>query len=224
MEQGSARESVLQFVRNGDFNESLLLIEQMPALAETRSEHGSTLVQLAYYFGYLDLALEIAGRIPVLDLHSACVLGDVDRVAAALDSSPDAINTQSEDEGTALCFACFFGHEAVVKLLIERGADVNLHSHGFGGVAPIHSAAANNSFPIVQLLVVSGADVNAQQHGGFRPLHAAAQNGNMDICKFLIENGADVNVLTDEGMSAAQLALDGGNLAVHEMLSNLASL
>jgi ankyrin repeat protein len=58
-------------------------------------------------------------------------------------------------------------------------------------------------------LIEKGADVNAQQEGGFTPLMSAAQNGNAELTKLLLTHGADRNVETDDGKTAHDFAIEG---------------
>jgi ankyrin repeat protein len=55
------------------------------------------------------------------------------------------------------------GHEAIAKLLIEKGADVNAQG-GFYGNA-LQAASYEGHEAIAKLLIEKGADVNAQ--GGY---------------------------------------------------------
>ena len=49
----------------------------------------------------------------------------------------------------------------------------------------IHAAVAGRNAVIVRALIDAGADVNAQQAGGFTPLMAAEQNGDEEIVGML---------------------------------------
>ena len=54
--------------------------------------------------------------------------GDESRISSLLDNKID-INLQESDGQTALIWACYYGHERTVSLLIERGADISLVNH-----------------------------------------------------------------------------------------------
>ena len=66
-----------------------------------------------------------------------------------------AINLRTSYGYTALILACMFGHEAVVRLLLERGADVTLRTDG--GRTALYWARSNNHAAVVALLKAHGA-------------------------------------------------------------------
>jgi ankyrin repeat protein len=79
-------------------------------------------------------------------------------------------------------------HQAIPRILIARGAEVNARDRD--GRAPLQVAAANGLQKMPQLLVASGADVNAADMGGRRPLYRAVQGGHRDPADFLSTHGA----------------------------------
>jgi ankyrin repeat protein len=89
------------------------------------------------------------------------------------------------------------GHEDIVRLLIEKGADVNARVDAYEPALQV--AAANGHENIVRLLLEKGAYVNADagcnelEHIA---LQVAARRGHKDIVRLLIEKGgADVNAV-----------------------------
>ena len=61
---------------------------------------------------------------------------------------------------TALHEACNHGFLDIVKVLIEHGADVNVH--GLEGDTPLHDAAANGHEEITIVLIQSGGNPEAE--------------------------------------------------------------
>jgi len=93
-------------------------------------------------------------------LLRAAGTGDVPRVAAILDAHPDLLNARGVLPGnTGLRTALHFGsgHEPVVRLLLERGADPNVRDEG-DDACPLHFAAERLDLPVIRLLIEHGAD------------------------------------------------------------------
>lgn len=67
------------------------------------------------------------------DFLRAAEHGDLVTVRAALDSHPDFIHQRDDIGATALHYAAFGGHCDTVRLLVERGADINARDAKFGG-------------------------------------------------------------------------------------------
>jgi len=89
------------------------------------------------------------------------------------------------------------------------------------GVTVLHIASKENNEPeIIDLLVNSGANVNAQDAEGFTPLHMAAIHGNLKIVKKLVDLEADVNIVTTDGKNAAELAHLNEELEIEEYLES----
>ena len=88
-------------------------------------------------------------------------------------------------------------------------------------VTLLHIASEQiNESEIIDLLVKSGANVNAQDAEGFTPLHMAAIHGNLKIVKKLVDLEADVNIVTTDGKNAAELAHLNEELEIEEYLES----
>jgi ankyrin repeat protein len=96
-----------------------------------------------------------------------------------------------------LMIASYFGHEAVVKLLLDEGADVN--SKDDSGWTSLSRPSVSGNKTVVKLLLDKGADINSKDDSGSTPLSKAAARGREAIVKLLLDKGADVNPKTNSG-------------------------
>jgi ankyrin repeat protein len=92
---------------------------------------------------------------------------------------------------SALQLTVKMGHETTVRLMLEKGADVNAQRGDFGNA--LQTAANKGNEGILRLLLEKGAHVNAQGGNYGSALQAAAYNGNEGIMRLLMEKGADIN-------------------------------
>ena len=117
------------------------------------------------------------------------------------------------DVNSALIFTVRNCPFEVIKLLIDKGADVNAKDND--GRTALMAAASKGSNEAVKLLIEKGADVNATSNNGRTALMAAASKGSNEAVKLLIEKGADVNATSNNGRAALmEAASKGSNEAV----------
>ncbi|OBT50363.1 hypothetical protein VE04_09948, partial [Pseudogymnoascus sp. 24MN13] len=91
-----------------------------------------------------------------------------------------------------LLWAAKEGHEAVVKLLIEKNANVESKDSRYGRT-PLSWASCNGHEAIVKLLVEKNANVESKDSCyGRTPLSFAAGSGHRAVVKLLVQNGADI--------------------------------
>src|SRR5262249_4739478 len=97
-------------------------------------------------------------------------------------------NARDNEGATALMHAAGFGGAAMMRLLIEAGAEVNAKNHRNASAL----LWAANDAEAVRLLLEQGAEPNVKSVEGRTPLVVAAQEpGGADILKMLLDNGAD---------------------------------
>ena len=121
---------------------------------------------------------------------------------------------------TPLSWAAGNGHEAVVRLLIERG-DVDINAKDYYRRSSLLYAAQNGHEAIVRLLTERGdVDINAKDLCGQTPLTWAAQNGHEAVVRLLIERGdVDINAKDSEyGRTSLIWAAKNGHKAVVQLL------
>ena len=136
---------------------------------------------LAPHTGDLETAELLLSRGAERDLTVASAMGDIDRVRAILDADPAALRRMRANGRRPLTAAVEFGHLAIVRLLLERGADPTWPESGAERGAALRLAVCDRiNREFVELLLAHGADPNSGIDSGgtatwaavpeFRPL------------------------------------------------------
>jgi len=207
-------------IRAGDTARVQVLIDDDPILVNARS--GVSAVLTALYYGQTLIAQILVMRGAQLDIFDAAAIGQRDRLNTLLNdpaAKSDLVNCYASDGFQPLGLAAFFGHIDIVAELIAHNADVNSASRNGQTVQPLHSAVAAKCTDIAQLLIQSGANVNAVQAGGFTPLHGAAQNGDINMINLLLANGANTGIKLPDGQTPYDIAMENGHMAAASLLA-----
>lgn len=95
----------------------------------------------------------------------------------------------------------------IVELLLNKGANVNLHDKRAAWTA-LHFAAQACRLDLVELLVKFEADIEAQDIYGNTPLWRAvfSSTGNGDVIELLLRAGANRHKKNNSGVSPYDLA------------------
>jgi ankyrin repeat domain-containing protein 50 len=120
-------------------------------------------------------------------------------------------------DGTALMKAAAFGHDKVVRLLIENGAAVNFCPEQSGDTA-LNVACYQDKEDCVRLLLDNGANINGQQGDNDTALHTVARLDNVKIGQILLELGADPNGPPESDVSPLMNAAWHGSLNMCKLL------
>ena len=124
-------------------------------------------------------------------LYYAALLGLVESTRELLALGYD-VNALGGRYGTALVAAAMNGNESMVRLLVDRDAEVIC----FGGVvfgSPLQAACYSGSESIVRLLIERGASVNSNRGTKHNtPLQVACEFGYESLVRLLIRSGANV--------------------------------
>lgn len=125
----------------------------------------------------------------------------------------------SEDGTTALHIASAYSLE-LVKLLIEKGADVNATTTtgDLQGATPLHIACEFGQTEIVKLLLENKANVNCRLYNGQPPLINACKSGVYEIVEALLKHGADAKLTSAGNTSALHVAVMTGSLEIVKLL------
>lgn len=146
-------------------------------------------------------------------LIGAIQSGDAVRVKHALAQEAVDVNGRDAKGTTVLMYAALYGSEEILKLLVERGADVN--AAGQAGATALMTAIAD--LGKVRLLVEKGADVSAKSAAGNTPLMLASRlPGGSAVVQYLLGKGAAAsagtlrNALRNQDIDLARALVKAG--------------
>jgi uncharacterized protein len=211
-------ETFYQAVKSGDGNSVKQMVEKNPAIVNAMDETNISPVLTAAYHNEMGVANYLVANGAKMDIFSSSALGLTYIVKNLVQKYPKMVNAVAIDGYQPLGLASFFGRTETAQYLIMHGADVNSPSVNETRIMPLHSAAAGRHLDVVRLLLANGADVNAEQQGGFTALHAAAQNGQVEMIQLLLANGAKVDALTFDRKTPADFARERGHAEALSLL------
>jgi len=197
------------------------LAAQKSALMAARDKDGLLPAMHALYAGDHQLALSLLPDDAALTAPEAAAFGRTERLRALLDADPKLARRWSRDGFTALHLALFSGEEAALRLLIERGADLEAPSRHrtIRGVRPLQTAAFVRECGLAEILLDAGAQVDGRGENGATALHSAAQHGDEEFIRLLVDRGADPTIRDDTGKRPADYAKEAGFAKLADRLS-----
>ena len=129
------------------------------------------------------------------------------RIITKSQPKPDA-NFKWDNDNTFLHIAADKGYLKTCEVLLDYIEDIHLNSRNKKLMQPLHLAAKNGFFQIVQLLIRSGADLNSIDNYGNTPLHYAGKGGHKKIVLWLISKGAYSNIKNKEDQTVEDVSSD----------------
>lgn len=117
-------------------------------------------------------------------LREAVMLNDFELARIRIDEGADVDAGRGRYHGPLVMIAAKLGHVDMVRLLLDRGANVEL-TDDLGATA-LMGAAATGNLEIVRLLLDRGADVNHDDWSDQTPLSEAAVAGHRVIVDLLL--------------------------------------
>ena len=197
--QGILKDLALEFLRRSDLRKVWF-----------RAFHGGPL---------LDTREEEPECIPPLFI--AASIGVLGIAQILLESGHDA--NERCALGTALETAATQGHDTVLRILLENGADPNLLGRDY--YPPLQAAARFGTVESVKTLIDSGADMYDERGSFGSPLIAACVSSHRGSsgeksAEFLLDKGANVHILSKKYGNALQAACaqSGANIALIKKL------
>ena len=184
----------------------------------------ATLLQYASNLGRVDAvdALLDADADPnVCDQEDNCPLmdasenGHVQIVRKLLDKKADINKKPGISDRTALFYACTFGKEDVVDVLLNADADPNVCG---GDNSPLIIASKKGHVQIVRKLLDKKADINLTGIMGRTALFYACTFDRQDVVTVLLDAKADPNICDFEGQSPLMEASRNGYIKIIQKL------
>lgn len=172
---------------------------------------------------------------PTNALIDAIKAGDDVRLKELLAANPGLANTRNEQGETPILAAAYRLRTDVIQLLLDAGAETDIHeaaavgqldrvraftaanppsvnSWSPDGFTPLGLASFFGHKEIVAFLVASGAEVNVVSRNDFKvmPLHSAASARHTGVAEILLEHGAAVNATQEAGYTPLHSAANNG--------------
>lgn len=126
-------------------------------------------------------------------LHWAAYAEDAEMTAALIRAGAN-VNVRNNYGVSPFAIAAKHGNATIIEQLMKAGADPNDPIHSINAdETPLMHAARSGKVDAVNLLLVSGARVNARESwNGQTALHWAAAEGHGAVVEALIAGGADI--------------------------------
>uniref|UniRef100_A0A674N6Z9 Euchromatic histone-lysine N-methyltransferase 2 n=1 Tax=Takifugu rubripes TaxID=31033 RepID=A0A674N6Z9_TAKRU len=137
-------------------------------------------------------------------LHHAAKLGNLEIVNMLLETGQVDVNAQDSGGWTPIIWAAEHKHLDVIKVLLNRGADVNIADKELN--VCLHWAAYAGSVDIAELVLNAGCSLSSVNTHGDTPLHIASREGYLECVRLFLSRGADIDIMNREGDTPLTLA------------------
>jgi len=172
------------------------------------------------------LAIPIATPVPVVmvpksvvDLIHAVNTGDLTGTRKLLNAHPGLVNIADNNGMTPLSIAAGRGHAEIVKLLLNRKADIRAVNQQ--KQTALHLAALGGNEECVKILLAAGASPSARDFKDDLPLHFAAITSHVGVARLLLAQKIGLNTKDHDGDTPLRCALKTKQKAMAAFLRSL---
>lgn len=178
--------------RNRDFKSIGLFMELQKLIADSREE----IARVNHRIESQDFVVSKGDEAPLLNVKCSwfrspdSIEADIEGCIRTVRKSTGGLATAVEGSIFEVLKRCQTSQVIpILKLLRNRGADVNFREKG-SGTTSLMLAAGGDSDELVDWLLANGADPTcSQKASGMTCLHIASMKGNKRICQLLIDKG-----------------------------------
>jgi ankyrin repeat protein len=152
------------------------------------------------------------------DIFRAAWEGNEEEVIRLLDADPTLLERENFEGDRPVAWAALSEQPGVVRLLVERGANIN--ATGAGGNTALHYAAGRGYEEVLALLLRKGTHASSRDHQGMTPLLWVCVHGHLGMVKMLVQHmkGQGLNEESEDGWTALHYAAYWGHEEVVRLL------
>ncbi|XP_064602158.1 fibronectin type 3 and ankyrin repeat domains 1 protein-like [Liolophura sinensis] len=198
-----------------DLEELERILETGDVYIDTPDKLGFSPLMQAAQKGYLEILEKLlsfgadvhlkndAGK---TSLMLACFAGQLDSVKIL---RSNGANYEDFDRGGSapLHWAVDGQNDKLVEWMIKDGAEVDIRDQNSGWTPLLRCASVTGNYDVASVLLMYGADINAQDNDRKTPLMIAILNGHFPLVELLLKRNADISRTNEFGKTAFEMAL-----------------
>ncbi|CAK1578368.1 unnamed protein product [Parnassius mnemosyne] len=141
-----------------------------------------------------------------IKLQDAILNGNLEDVEEIISQDlHHGVNAKLDSGWTPLMHACFHAQDKIVKMLLDRGADPNLHADSMtSAMAACSNSSANDItiYNIMSYLIEKDCLLNIGDKYGQTPLMRAISNGRIAVVQLLLDKNVNLEMRDQQGWTA----------------------